>query len=167
MLVLGVVVLARAEQSNETAANAVELPPIVTCRAASGPGECIPFYLCNNNQYIVDDGTAAIDWRRRRRSLGSEGDGSCPNDFDTCCAVRPERTDVEEGALDRSICGLRKTNAFVRPEDPIQAAEDEFPWTVVILERRDSVALSNRSAYACVGSLIHPSVGYSPARRSK
>lgn len=181
LLLLAVVMFVKGETTDETssttpftktinlpttAANTtdspVKIPEIVQCKAPNGPGECIPFYLCNNNLYIVGDGSGAIDWRRRRSLAENEQDDQCSNTFETCCALQPSYENVEENYLKHTICGLRKSNDFVRPENPLHAAEDEFPWTIVILERRESISVSNRSAYACVGSLIHPSVGYSP-----
>ncbi|XP_026314354.1 phenoloxidase-activating factor 2-like [Hyposmocoma kahamanoa] len=141
-------------------------------------GECVRYYLCNNNT-IIEDGVGIIDIRGL--------DGPCHSYLDSCCLLGNTRPiedpitpkpvtipDTNDNKGDdqtpnpqplRTGCGWRnpegvgmKTIGDVQGE----AKFGEFPWTVAILKiapvNGNDPDSQKLNVYVGGGSLIHPSV---------
>ncbi|CAG9574876.1 unnamed protein product [Danaus chrysippus] len=125
------------------------------------PGECVIYYLCNENNTIVTDGADVIDIRMKT--------GQCEFYLDVCCEL-PNKKDPEDVVTPppppvHKDCGWRnpdgvgfKTTGDVNHETKF----GEFPWMIALLKREEvnpndpnSEALN---IYVGGGSLIHPSV---------
>lgn len=132
-------------------------PPVYTCS-----GECVPYYLCNNNE-IITDGTGIIDIR-----VGEDTtqENECPNYLDTCCEkqdvlVEPPPTATPAPPPNNQYsCGQRNADGLGFRITGNKAGESEygeFPWMVAVL-REDKVMDSTLNVYECGGSLIAPNV---------
>lgn len=131
-------------------------PPVYTCT-----GECVPYYLCTDNQ-IITDGAGIIDIR-----VGEDTsvDNECPNYLDTCCektsvVVEPPPTATPVPPTTGYKCGLRNADGLGFRITGGKAGETEygeFPWMMAVL-REDRVMDSTLNVYECGGSLIAPNV---------
>lgn len=68
-------------------------------------GECVPYYLCDENGTIITDGTGTLDER-----FGEDAE-TCENTFEVCCMNEAEeplplRFEKKEG------CGHRNSNGL-------------------------------------------------------
>lgn len=130
-------------------------------------GECVPYYLCNNNK-IITDGVGLIDIRVR--------DGPCNSYLDACClpvnrveqpitpapVLLPEPTPGEVAQY--ASCGHRNPDGVgfrITGDSDNEARFAEFPWMVAVLKESplDSAEGAVKlNVYVCGGSLINPSV---------
>lgn len=125
-------------------------------------GECVPYYLCNENQ-IITDGTGIIDIR-----VGEDTavENECPNYLDTCCGkedvleVPPETATKPPPPNNQYSCGQRNPDGLgfrITGNKDGESEYGEFPWMVAVL-REDKVMDSVLNVYECGGSLIAPNV---------
>nr|XP_029712807.1 phenoloxidase-activating factor 2-like isoform X1 [Aedes albopictus]XP_029712808.1 phenoloxidase-activating factor 2-like isoform X1 [Aedes albopictus] len=131
-------------------------PPSPTCS-----GDCVPYYLCNDNQ-IITDGTGIIDIR-----VGDDAtvESECANYLDTCCEktqvlVEPPPTYTPAPPVSQYSCGLRNADGLgfrITGNKQGESEYGEFPWMVAVL-REDKVMDSTLNVYECGGSLIAPNV---------
>lgn len=137
-------------------------PPVYTCS-----GECVPYYLCNENQ-IITDGTGIIDIR-----VGEDTtvENECPNYLDTCCEkkdvldVPPPTATEPPRAADKYTCGGRNADGLgfrITGNQQGESEYGEFPWMLAVL-REDKVMDSTLNVYECGGSLIAPNVALTAA----
>ncbi|KAK7790352.1 hypothetical protein R5R35_003852 [Gryllus longicercus] len=138
-LVLAVVVCSATAQDN----------------APAEPCTCVPYYQCDQNGTIVQNGVGLIDIRIK--------DGECEHYLDVCCK---EPKDVQPKApvvvRQPGLCGRRNeegVNMRITGDSNNEAQFGEFPWMAAVL-RDDSTSDSEtpKTNYICGGSLIHPSV---------
>lgn len=125
-------------------------------------GQCVPYYLCNENQ-IITDGTGIIDIR-----VGEDTnvENECPNYLDTCCEkddvleVPPETATKPPPPNKQYTCGQRNPDGLgfrITGNKDGESEYGEFPWMVAVL-REDKVMDSVLNVYECGGSLIAPNV---------
>lgn len=134
--------------------------PTYTCT-----GECVPYYLCNDNE-IITDGTGIIDIR-----VGEDTtvENECPNYLDTCCEKDkvvdeppPTYTPGPPTTVQtkQHSCGYRNADGLgfrITGNKNGESEYGEFPWMVAVL-REDKVMDSTLNVYECGGSLIAPNV---------
>ncbi|CAK1587600.1 unnamed protein product [Parnassius mnemosyne] len=125
-------------------------------------GECVIYYLCNDNNTANTDGSNVIDIRMR--------DGPCSSYLDTCCLppdiqIQPILTPNPN--YQRQGCGWRNPNGvglFTTGDVGGEAKFAEFPWMVAILKteplfiNENNPSGQNMNVYVGGGSLIHPNV---------
>ncbi|XP_055528983.1 phenoloxidase-activating factor 2-like [Wyeomyia smithii] len=132
-------------------------PPVYTCS-----GECVPYYLCQDNQ-IITDGTGIIDIR-----VGEDTtvENECPNYLDTCCEkngvldVPPPTATEPPRPANKFTCGARNADGLgfrITGNKNGESEYGEFPWMLAVL-REDKVMESTLNVYECGGSLIAPNV---------
>ncbi|KRT84702.1 Trypsin [Oryctes borbonicus] len=117
--------------------------------------ECVPYYLCNDNNTINIHGEGIIDLR--------ENNNECEDYMKRCCLlpnIKRERNPEIPPVVSSTGCGNRHPNgtAFQTIGDINGEAKfGEFPWMVAILKEKtmDSKVFT---VYQCGGSLIHPRV---------
>ncbi|XP_055597716.1 phenoloxidase-activating factor 2-like [Uranotaenia lowii] len=137
-------------------------PPVYTCS-----GECVPYYLCNNNE-IITDGTGIIDIR-----VGEDTtqENECPNYLDTCCEKKDVITDIPDNYTPAPppnnfySCGMRNADGLgfrITGNKNGESEYGEFPWMLAVL-REDKVMDSTLNVYECGGSLIAPNVAITGA----
>ncbi|XP_058836998.1 phenoloxidase-activating factor 2-like [Topomyia yanbarensis] len=131
--------------------------PVYTCT-----GECVPYYLCNDNE-IITDGTGIIDIR-----VGEDTtvENECPNYLDTCCDkkevldIPPSTATQAPPPNNRYTCGARNADGLgfrITGNKNGESEYGEFPWMLAVL-REDKVMDSTLNVYECGGSLIAPNV---------
>lgn len=131
--------------------------PVYTCT-----GQCVPYYLCNENE-IITDGSGIIDIR-----VGEDTtvENECPNYLDTCCEKQdvidepPPTATVAPPPNNFYRCGMRNVDGLGFRITGNKAGESEygeFPWMVAVLSE-DKVMDSTLNVYECGGSLIAPNV---------
>lgn len=136
---------------------AVQPEPQFTCS-----GQCVPYYLCHENQ-IITDGTGIIDIR-----VGEDAtaENECPNYLDTCCEkedvleVPPETATKPPPPNKQYGCGQRNPDGLgfrITGNKDGESEYGEFPWMVAVL-REDKVMDSVLNIYECGGSVIAPNV---------
>ncbi|KAI8427068.1 hypothetical protein MSG28_014707 [Choristoneura fumiferana] len=147
-------------------------------------GECVPYYLCDGNNTIIEDGTGIIDIRVR--------DGPCQSYLDTCCVSKERRkpndpitppVNIDDSATSsskgifvamadtkchgqaREGCGWNNPDGVgTRITGGVDGEANfaEFPWMVAILKIEPVNAAEpdgqKLNVYVGGGSLIHPSV---------
>lgn len=132
-------------------------PPVYTCS-----GECVPYYLCVDNQ-IVTDGTGIIDIRHGEDNTQ---ENECPSYMDTCCEkdvlIEPPPTykPTPPPTEDHQTCGLRNADGLgfrITGNSAGESEYGEFPWMMAVL-REDKIMESTLNVYECGGSLIAPNV---------
>lgn len=155
--------------NNPAAVTPAPAPPPVAPQAAqpqppqySCTGQCVPYYLCNENQ-IITDGTGIIDIR-----VGEDStvENECPNYLDTCCEkedvleVPPETATKPPPPNKQYTCGQRNPDGLgfrITGNKDGESEYGEFPWMVAVL-REDKVMDSVLNVYECGGSLVAPNV---------
>ncbi|XP_077290833.1 phenoloxidase-activating factor 2-like isoform X3 [Arctopsyche grandis] len=123
------------------------------------PGECVPYYLCSENNTIISDGVGLIDIRINEES-------PCAQYMDICCGtggIVVEKI-TPPPPTNRGIggCGMINQDGVgfrIKGDKDNEAQFGEFPWMVAIL-REEPVANQghNLNVYVGGGSLIHPKV---------
>ncbi|XP_041781887.1 phenoloxidase-activating factor 2-like [Anopheles merus] len=144
--------------------NANTYPNVVSMQwmhVKSCTDECVPYYLCKDNE-IIEDGGGVIDIRFR---AGPE----CPHYLETCCKARSVLDRPPPGIIkpsgiepDRPSCGVRNVNGL---SFSVTGAEDgeshyaEFPWMVaVMISTPMDNSDSSLNVYQCGASVIAPNV---------
>ncbi|XP_013099463.2 phenoloxidase-activating factor 2 [Stomoxys calcitrans] len=123
---------------------------------------CVPYHLCdpsNNTPATMEDdifdGFGLIDIRFNR-----DDDPVCAHFLDVCCDGNHTRSESlnpkpqEERPNRPKGCGVRNVGGIdfnITGANDNEAGFGEFPWTVALLNSRNS-------SYFCAGSLIHPRV---------
>ncbi|CAH0687481.1 unnamed protein product [Chilo suppressalis] len=137
-----------------------------SCRTDKGEvGECVRYFLCNNNNNTINtDGFGIIDIRIR--------DGPCESYLDSCCLV-PDQRPPEDPITpkpppkeeQKQGCGWRNPQGVgFRTTGDVDGESKfgEFPWMVAILKIEPVSATDvngqQLNVYVGGGSLIHPSV---------
>lgn len=134
-------------------------PQDLTCTNTEGQaGECVAYYLCNNNT-INNDGEGVIDIRFR--------DGPCLSYLDTCCQLKDksETPVTPKPEPKRDGCGWRNPNGVgIRTTGDVDGETKfaEIPWMCAILKiepvNDNEPDGQKLNVYVGGGSLIHPSV---------
>uniref|UniRef100_A0A2C9H4V4 Phenoloxidase-activating factor 2 n=1 Tax=Anopheles melas TaxID=34690 RepID=A0A2C9H4V4_9DIPT len=138
-----------------------DIPNANTSPNSSCTGECVPYYLCKNNE-IIENGGGVINIR-------VNAEPECPHYLETCCKARsvldvppPDVIKLSGIERDRPICGVRNENGL---SFSVTGAEDgeshyaEFPWMVaVMLSSLMDNSDSSLNVYQCGGSVIAPNV---------
>ena len=135
--------------------------------------KCVPFYLCNEDNKINDDGSLLIDPRSDApRDFLME---QCPT-LEKCCLK--ENTNVkpppEQLCQDSFFnvpekCGFRNLKGLGGKVNDMQNSNlytqyGEFPWMMAVL-MKSPVGSSTKSLYQAGGSLIHPKIVMTAAHK--
>ncbi|XP_047036627.1 phenoloxidase-activating factor 2-like [Helicoverpa zea] len=136
--------------------------PAVPCTRKDGQvGECVPYYLCNENINSPSNYHGSID-------VIVQGD-QCTSSIDTCC-LRSERRPPNQPVKPvqptaRTGCGWANPDgvSFININgNNGETKFGEFPWMVAILNRdqdnKNQSGDQQPHAFIGGGSLIHPSV---------
>lgn len=121
-------------------------------------GECVPYFLCNNNT-INTDGSGLIDIR-----IDDAGnDPECQEYLETCCAAEDKITTpiVPPVVNPQTGCGFRNEDGAgfrISGDKDNEAQFGEFPWMMAILREERVGTGQPLNTYQCGGSLIHESV---------
>ncbi|XP_046688887.1 phenoloxidase-activating factor 2-like [Homalodisca vitripennis] len=123
-----------------------------------GDCECVPYYQCDTNRTIIENGEGLIDIRIKS--------GPCEDYIEVCCktgkTLGPENPITPPPAPSFDTCGRRNRQGVsslrITGDVDSEAQFGEFPWMVAII-KKDTVSPSQTlNIYQCGGSLIHPQV---------
>lgn len=113
-----------------------------------GPGkECVPHYLCDENDTIITTGDNLLDVR-------FQADAECKNYLSTCCFIEKKRDkSILPPVIIPKGCGNHQKNGigFTIKQYDSESQFGEFPWMVAVLKKINV-------AYQCGGSIIHPKI---------
>ncbi|CAH4034480.1 unnamed protein product [Pieris brassicae] len=145
------------------------VPPVMVRATSATPascilndgssGACVNNYLCNANNYVINDGVGIIDRRDQHRLCTY---------YEVCCSLSDRRKsgDLITTALPvdrREGCGRRNQGGLgfrITSDSDDEAQFGEFPWMVAILKIEPVDAEDpegkKRNVYVGGGSLIHP-----------
>ncbi|KAG8305069.1 phenoloxidase-activating factor 2-like [Homalodisca vitripennis] len=122
-----------------------------------GDCECVPFYQCDTNRTIIENGEGIIDIRMN---------GPCADNIQVCCktgkTLGPDNPITRPPDPYFNTCGRRNLRGVstlrITGDVDGEAQFGEFPWMVAVM--RKVTVSPNRSfnIYQCGGSLIHPQV---------
>jgi len=138
----------------------------------NGAGECVPYYLCANNE-IITDGTGVIDIRFQEDSpcsylevcCGRGGQLPPPPGGNTCKDKGCSGGQIVEKPITpppktQTGCGYRNANGVgfkITGATDHEAEYGEFPWMVAVL-REEEIGGQLLNVYQCGGALITPTV---------
>lgn len=115
--------------------------------------ECVPHYLCDENDTIITTGDNLIDVRLLP-------DAECKNYLSTCCFIEKtrEKSILQPVEIPKG-CGNRQKNGigFTIKQYDSESQFGEFPWMVAVLKKINE---GNKMliVYQCGGSIIHPKI---------
>uniref|UniRef100_A0A1B6MCD2 Phenoloxidase-activating factor 2 n=1 Tax=Graphocephala atropunctata TaxID=36148 RepID=A0A1B6MCD2_9HEMI len=124
-----------------------------------GDCECVPYYQCNSNRFIIEDGEGLIDVRMKS--------GPCEDYLEVCCKTNdtlpkekritpsPPITPYSDTCGRRNLGGVSSLRIIGGVDNEAQFGE--FPWMVAVIKKVVSETQTLK-VYQCGGSLIHPQV---------
>jgi len=139
-------------------------PPPDNGNGSSKDCECVPFYLCDDNNTIIEDGAHLIDIRLKDE-CGSYDQKCCGGDHvrepDNPVTGRPPPP--PQPVPTEAQCGIRNFDGVgvrITGNQDNEAQYGEFPWMVAVVQPDPTRTQDGKpvNIYQCGGSLIHPQV---------
>uniref|UniRef100_A0A1B6GUA2 Phenoloxidase-activating factor 2 n=1 Tax=Cuerna arida TaxID=1464854 RepID=A0A1B6GUA2_9HEMI len=140
--------------------NTVNQPENNFQNEVDGDCECVPYYQCDTNRSIIENGEGLIDVRMKS--------GPCEDYLDVCCktgeTLDPDNpiTPSPAPVPNFDTCGRRNLGGVsslrITGDVDSEAQFGEFPWMVAVIKKDTVNPNQSLNVYQCGGSLIHPQV---------